>query len=85
MFVIHMPKTFHIGDTANCRINKKPARITWRDADTLVIEPNDARAIITSHEDGDLICFTCGDPGEVGGDYAIDNDAGGGFTVSFKR
>jgi hypothetical protein len=35
-----MPKTFKIGDTADCQINKAPARLTWRDAKTLVIEPD---------------------------------------------
>jgi hypothetical protein len=36
MFMMTMPKTFKIGDTADCRINRKPARLTWQDAKTLV-------------------------------------------------
>lgn len=47
MFFISLPKQFKIGDTVDCRINLRPARVTWRDADTLVIEPADPRAIIT--------------------------------------
>jgi hypothetical protein len=46
MFVIHLPTTVRIGDTHDCRINQKPARVTWRDAETLVIEPGDARRIV---------------------------------------
>jgi hypothetical protein len=79
MFFISMPKTFKVGDTANCRINQEPARLTWRDAKTLVIEPNDARAIITTDYEGDLIHFTCGDAGNAGG-RAVAKD--GGYIVS---
>ena len=46
MFFISFPTSFNVGDTADCRINKEPARVTWRDADHLVIEPDDARAIL---------------------------------------
>jgi hypothetical protein len=35
MFFISLPKQFKIGDTVDCRINLRPARVTWRDADTL--------------------------------------------------
>jgi hypothetical protein len=56
-----MPVTFKIGDTADCRINAAPARVTWRDADTLVIEPDDARKIVDRSTDGELICFVCSD------------------------
>jgi hypothetical protein len=30
MFMMTMPKTFKIGDTADCKINKHPARLTYR-------------------------------------------------------
>jgi hypothetical protein len=43
VFMMTMPKTFKVGDTADCRINKQPAHITWRDPNTLVIEPGDNR------------------------------------------
>jgi hypothetical protein len=61
-----MPKTFKVGDTADCRINKQPARLTWRDAKTLVIEPDDARAIITTNYEDDFIKFICRDARESG-------------------
>lgn len=80
MFIIHMPKTFKVGDTADCRINKQPQRITWRDENTLVIEPDDARKIITRVTEGDLTCFMCGDRDESAGDYRIDH-AADGFVV----
>lgn len=41
MFMISMRRTFKVGATADCRINGKPERLTWRDEDTLVIEPGD--------------------------------------------
>jgi hypothetical protein len=74
MFVIHMPKTFRIGDSADCRINAAPARVTWRDAKTLVIEPDDARAIISTQSDGDLTCFFCGDRDTPQDEYDVDSD-----------
>jgi hypothetical protein len=61
MFMMTMPKTFKVGDTADCRIYKEPARITWRDPHTLVIEPDDARAIMAVDREGDLITFFCGE------------------------
>jgi hypothetical protein len=38
-FFITLPNSFKIGDTVARRINQKPKRVTWRDKDTLVIEP----------------------------------------------
>jgi hypothetical protein len=60
-FFICMPKDFAIGETRDCRINDEPARITWRDKDTLVIEPGDARRIVSTQQDGKLISFFCTD------------------------
>jgi hypothetical protein len=40
-------------------------------------EPNDARTIITTHYDGDLVHFTCGDAGGGGGEMImVDGDEG---------
>jgi hypothetical protein len=61
MFFMTMPTTFRIGDTAECRINAKPQRVTWTDKDTLVIEPDDARKIIHTISYDGGIDFTCGD------------------------
>jgi hypothetical protein len=70
MFIIHLPRSFKLGDTVDCRINSKPRRITWRDNRTLVIEPNDCRPIVAQQDDGgDLICFVCGNAGESASDY----------------
>jgi hypothetical protein len=61
MFLLTMPKTFKVGATADVRINARPKRVTWRDARTLVIEPDDARVILDVHEAGpDQIRFVCG-------------------------
>jgi hypothetical protein len=56
-----MPTTFKVGDTAECRINREPARVTWRDKDTLVIEPDDAQRIVFARRswNGDSIDFVC--------------------------
>jgi hypothetical protein len=61
MFAITMPVTFKIGDTMNCKINGEPRQLTWRDANTLVIEPDFARTIIHHEYDGELHYFTCTD------------------------
>jgi hypothetical protein len=83
MFMLHMRNTFKVGDSANCKINGEPARVTWRDANHLVIEPNDVRPIVSCTDDGKLICFMCGDATETAADYQRDVHAGG-FIVSPK-
>ena len=80
MFMMSLPKETKVGATENCRINGEPAKVTWRDAKTLVIEPDDARLIIESVIDGDLRIFFCGDAGVDDG-YAIDQKPGG-FIIS---
>jgi hypothetical protein len=61
MLIISMPKTFRPGGTADVRIHARPKRVTWRDARTLVIEPDDARVILEVQEAGpDQIRFVCG-------------------------
>jgi hypothetical protein len=73
MLMISMPKkTFKTGSTELCRINGEEARLTWRDEKTLVIEPGDARAILTIHEVGDLLQFSCARQGLAGADYEWD-------------
>jgi hypothetical protein len=65
MFMIHMPKTFSVGDTKYCRIDGELNQVTWRDENTLVIEPDDVRAIVTRvNDEGNLVCFVCGDAGK---------------------
>lgn len=80
MFYMQVPKTMKIGDTQDCRINAEPARITWRDANTLVIEPNDARPILHTRISGDLRIFTCGNA-DTGRDVTVEEFPGGGFIV----
>ena len=60
----HDAATFKIGDTAECKINGKPERLTWRDAETLVIEPDDVHTIeygerAISKEFGEYYTFMC--------------------------
>lgn len=78
MFFISMPDTFKIGDTEACRINGQPAKIKWRDADTLVILPDDTRPILAVEKAGNLISFTCGHQGETKANYVTETLPGGG-------
>jgi hypothetical protein len=73
MFTTCMPVTFKVGDTADCKINGWPQRLTWRDAKTLVIEPDDARTILDQWTDGELVHFTCGNAA---------NEPQGPFTIT---
>jgi hypothetical protein len=82
MFIISIPKHHKIGDTVDCNINGDPAKLTWRDKDTLVIEPDEAHPIITEYVEGDLRSFTCGNAGETKDSYGVEMIDGGGFVVS---
>ncbi len=70
MFTIAMPTEFKVGDTSDCRINGEAKRLTWRDNDTLVIEPGDARPILSLDREDDMIHFICGRAGLGKEDYA---------------
>jgi hypothetical protein len=76
MFYINTPKTLKIGETHDCRINGEPAKITWRDATTLVIEPGDARVILHTRIDGELRVFMCGDSTSAQG-YTVEQSPEG--------
>jgi hypothetical protein len=69
MILITLPKTFAVGDTEMCRINGQDQRVTWRDKDTLVIEPGDVRAILETSVTGDVIHFVCARRGKSKRDY----------------
>jgi hypothetical protein len=87
MFFVSMPKDFKVGDTVDCRINREPARVTWRDVDHLVIEPGDVRVIMAVNKEGGLIDFVCGDTDTTALDYEVDasEEFGDGFVVSGPR
>lgn len=71
MFLLTLPKSVKIGDTVDCRINREAARVTYRDAKTLVIEPSDARTILQTLDAGDgLRSFVCSDADGTS-DFAI--------------
>ena len=73
MFIISMPANFQIGDTHPCRINRTPAKVTYRDAEHLVIEPGDVRAVLFVDIAGDGLktTFICADAGEGPDNYAV--------------
>jgi hypothetical protein len=85
MFIFNMPVSFKVGDSADCRINGELKQVTWRDDKTLVIEPDDPRAIITVNNDGELNCFFCGDRGSKQSDYDVDSSLFPDVVVSAKR
>jgi hypothetical protein len=60
MFYLNLPAETKVGDTVPVKINGRPARVTWRDKGTLVIEPNDTRPIFHTALDGKLRVFFCG-------------------------
>ena len=66
-----------MGDTYNCRINGEPARITWKDDATLVIEPDDARVILRTRIDGNLRVFMCGHADASKDNYTVEMSAVG--------
>jgi hypothetical protein len=80
MFVMHMPTSFKIGDTAACRINSKPAQLTWRDQHTLVIGDNNARRIVKTSVEYDMRVFFC-DDGD-GTRYSVEDIPGERFIIS---
>jgi hypothetical protein len=84
MFMMHMPEDFKIGDSADCHINGEPARLTWRDKDTLVIGEDDVRTILTTHIENGLRCFFCGDRDVPAHQHGIDIVPDGGFIVYEK-
>ena len=83
MFVMHMPETFKVGDTAACRINGEPAQLTWRSPNTLVIGADDARHIVKTHVENGLRSFFCGDADD-GDEYGVEEVPGAGFIVFAK-
>ena len=66
MLMIALPTTVRVGDTCDCKINDEPKRVTWRDPATLVIEPDDVRAILDLSPGGidaagtEVNLFICG-------------------------
>jgi hypothetical protein len=61
MFTIDLANHVHIGDTTDVRINGEPARLTYRDRETLVIEPDDVRRILLIRQDSKMTHFVCSD------------------------
>lgn len=82
MFVMQMPESFKLGDTAICKINGKRAALTWRSPDILVIGANDARHIVRTHIEDGLRCFICGDADDS--EYGVEEISGEGFIVFAK-
>jgi hypothetical protein len=61
MFFISLPATVKVGDTADVKINGEPRKVTYRDAKTMVVEPDDARCIVDVQRCGELNSFVCSD------------------------
>jgi hypothetical protein len=83
MFIMHMPESFKVGDTAACRINDEPAQLTWRSHDTLIIGDDDARRVVATQVQDGLCCFICGDASshEDGTRYRVDAIPGDGGVI----
>jgi hypothetical protein len=61
MFILTLPKTVKVGDTAECHINMKSAKVFFRDDNHLVIIPGDVREIVSREVAGDLVTYFCSD------------------------
>jgi hypothetical protein len=79
MFIMSMPESFRVGDTAACRINGEISQLTWRSPNTLVIGATDARNILKHHVEDGVRSFIC-DDGD-GTPYGVDEILGEGFIV----
>ena len=74
MLILNLPKSFKIGDTIDYRTPDETMRITWRDARTLVIEPDDVRVLLFREGGGgpeELAMFTATDKGVDPSEYSI--------------
>jgi hypothetical protein len=80
MFIMHLPSSFKIGETADVTINGRTQRLTWTDVHTLTIEPNDRRRILTKEDDGELITFVCSDSEK---DTTVKRSGPFGAVISF--
>jgi crossover junction endodeoxyribonuclease RuvC len=60
MLFLNLPVSTQIGDTVEVTINGDVAKVTLRDAGTLVIEPDDHRKIYEVLQSGNLLNFICG-------------------------
>lgn len=82
MFLISLPDTAEIGQTYDVKINGQREGLTWRDPDTLVIEPGGIRRIIHVHATGTgLMNFRCAEA-EGWADVTIFDDAGRAFNAA---
>jgi hypothetical protein len=75
MLILNLPKSFKIGDTINYRTPNETMRITWRDARTLVIEPDDVRTLLLREAGGgpdELALFAATDKGVDPSEYSVD-------------
>jgi hypothetical protein len=85
MFLISMPLDFKVGGTAQVRINKKPATLFWRDANTLVVNGADSRRVLHSFVQDERRHFSCTDSDGWPSDVEVHTDALGNVTVEAKE
>jgi hypothetical protein len=48
LFVVWMPESFNVGDTADVKINGESKRKTWRGDDCLVVGPDDVHKMVSA-------------------------------------
>jgi hypothetical protein len=82
MFIMHMPESFKVGDTATCVVDGEATQLTWRGPDTLVIGAADTRPILAMHVEPGLRTFVCGDADNS--QYGVDVVRGEGFIAFLK-
>jgi hypothetical protein len=90
MLILNLPKTFKIGDTIDYRTPNETVQITWRDAETIVIEPDDARTIlfaeVMEEEPEPVLIISATDKDVTPDNYDVAVHNVGGFdVVEMKR
>jgi hypothetical protein len=70
MLMLSLPAACAVGDTVPVKINGRPAEVTWRDPDTLVVGADDPRPILSEAVSDGLRHFLAGHRGSTADDYA---------------
>jgi hypothetical protein len=83
MLFLQTPKEFAVGETQSVKINGEPTDVKWQDRDTLLVGPDDARAILHAQIDGPFRVFMCGHSGGRKSAYTVKRQPGGVIVSGF--
>jgi hypothetical protein len=69
------------GNSIACQINGQPAQVHLKNVNTLVIEPDDERTILTADVGDAFVTLICGDSHRSADDHQVTHYPKGGFIV----